>query len=186
MSGAIIEDLGQGQGEYNYATQGVPEDILDLSYQAPDIRFNDGKKIIFGTAKDNSFFEYKIDTIYPARNFAFQAQQVSAGWNKNRVFYSFDEKNWQELNYSMAASDFSSSESDNASVQEENSDQEINISPDNQKNKIQSFDQNIGNVPVGTKTIFFKITYDPQDAQNGAGHYYGLKNLKVKADLIVK
>jgi hypothetical protein len=101
LSNTIIEDIGKGRGMFSYLTKGFVSDLVDLDFRTPDIAFDDGKKIIYGsTLEKDSNYTYKFDTIYKFSKINLQAKQASPEWNRVKISFSLDQKNWTELPYS--------------------------------------------------------------------------------------
>jgi len=101
ISGAIIEDLGKGDGQYYYETKGLRQDMLDIDSFTEDIAYNEDKKIIAGSTKEDSDFTYRIYTVYPFKEINVHAEQAEEGWNKVRMSHSYDGKNWKDFSYDV-------------------------------------------------------------------------------------
>lgn len=154
LAGAVIEDIGLGQGMYIYKTSGFQSDFTDLESHSMDIKFNEGKNVISGsTNNSDSYIMYKFNTIYPFKRITFNARLADLTYSNAKVFYSFDKDNWQEV-------------------------------PESFLNKIQIFNYTLDNKNLARKEIYFKITFDPNDPTDAKS--YGLSNLKIEGELIMK
>ena len=191
LNGAKIESLGKGLGKYSYATKGKFVDLLDLATASAGTEFSEGDKIIYAPAKDDASFGYVVNTLYPINKLNFYATQNKAGWKKVKVSYSFDQNNWIDL-ASSEKSETAINTVDN--LAENNADSEV-ATTDSEvatndflseaivQETVQVFDAEI--IPTKeVKTIYFKISYDPNDASKGK--LFALKNLKITADLNMK
>ncbi len=196
LNGAKIEYLGKGLGKYSYATKGNFIDLLDLETASPGTNFSEDAKVIFAFAKDSSDFEYIVNTIYPIKSMNFSASQLKAGWKRVLVKYSFDQENWIDMPFSermenatgLIDSAENADNQDNPANGDSESDDSLNNSADSAaettvQESIQVFDFDI--IPKReTKTIYFKITYDPNDESKARS--FALKNLRITADLKMK
>lgn len=191
LNGAKIEYLGKGMGKYSYATKGKIVDLLDLETASAGTEFSENDKIIYAPAKDDSSFGYAVNMLYPISKLNFYATQNKAGWKKVKVSYSFDQKSWIDLASSeKSEAVINSSDSlaennlDNTDNADTVSDNTADILPETvTQETVQVFDAEI--IPVKeAKTIYFKISYDPNDTSKGKS--FALKNLKITADLKMK
>jgi hypothetical protein len=97
LPGAIISDIGKGAGSYNYRGSGMVTDTLDVFSSSGHIDFDTDKKIVYGQVGKDSNFVYEFYTVYPIKKINFNAQQAQEGWTKTKVFYSFNNTDWQEI-----------------------------------------------------------------------------------------
>lgn len=213
LNGAKIEDLGGGVGKYSYKTNGDYSDLFDLSDFSLGTNFNSNSDVISAPAQGDSSFGYKVNTLYPINRMNFSAQQARADWKMAKISYSFDQNKWTDIPSSQISENISSQNigttdssitgdtttdntTTNGSSSTDNSDN--NSSADNSAGSInssgssgspisenlQSFNFNI--VPtVPVSTVYFKITYDPND-QRADATSFGIKDLNVTADLNTK
>jgi hypothetical protein len=203
LGGAKIEDLGGGAGKYSYATKGKFVDLLDLESASAGTEFGESDKVIYASAKDEANFSYAVNTIYPISKLNFSASQLRSGWKSVKVSYSFNQEKWVDLPFSKGADsllgfDESLAESDAKDSGEVDTDANKNVSDDSVEvadgsaddgqvsvvgakgGMVQIFNAEI--VPTKeTRTVYFKITYDPNDASKARS--FALKNLKITADL---
>jgi len=167
LTGAKILDNGDGTGSYSYGQGGSFSDYLDLeqviSKENSSIFYDNIQGGISGKDEDDNAFVYKINTTYPFAKLNIEAGQPGGEFTNSLVYYSFDNKNWQEIknDYDKEDALFSAD-----------------------KNKFQKLLQGDGK----TKTIYIKVTYDKEDAQekNASAvpvRLFGLKNLKVVAEI---
>lgn len=192
LAGAKIEDLGRGVGKYSYATKGKFIDLFDLENASPGTGFSDSYGVIYALAKGSASFSYAVQTIYPINRMNFSATQVKVGWKKVKVSYSLDEKNWIDLKSSekleIANSNLFDDPEENQSLDDASGDnlafaEKLSESGENAKEFVQMFDAKI--IPAKeANVIYFKITYDPDDASKGK--FFALKNLKIDAELKIK
>lgn len=169
LTNAIIQDLGNGRGMYTYKQHGNFSDFLDI-YETHDQSF--GKTNVFydnvlrgvsAKDKDNTSFTYKFDTIYPINRLGLSLEQPGGAFTDSKVFYSFDNKNWQEIE-----------------GKQESGSQDIKT---NEFEKIISVD--------GRQNEFYvKIGYDEESKNErlsaiGAVDMFAIKNLMVTADLVM-
>jgi len=195
LNGVKMEDLGNGMGKYSYATKGKFVDLFDLETASPGTEFSENDKVIYAPAKDSAGFSYVVNTLHPISKMNFSATQIRAGWRKVRVSYSFDQSNWFDLPSSEKAETVTNASVDpladpsvlTENTNGDNTDSTINdLSDINQAIKqemVQVFNADI--VPAKeAQTIYFKISYDPNDASTGK--FFALKNLKITADLKIK
>lgn len=96
LNNAVIEDLGGGYGRYWYASDGNPQELVDLRFHSDDVEIGDDK-FIFGYAKPNSNFIYQFNTVYPIKKIYLEGKQPGNSWSKTRLSYSFDGNDWQEV-----------------------------------------------------------------------------------------
>ncbi len=94
LNGAIIQDVGSGVGIFTYKSSGEPIDFLDLYKSDLGTSFDNIVQGIIAPAKGETSFYYKLDTIHPYAKMDLIFDQNIAGASKNRLFYSFDDKNW--------------------------------------------------------------------------------------------
>jgi len=195
LNGAKIESLGKGLGKYSYATKGKFVDLLDLATASTGTEFSEGDKIIYAPAKDDASFSYVVNTLYPINKLNFYATQNKAGWKKVKVSYSFDQNNWIDLASSEkseavinAINNLAENNAENNLDSEIVTDDSIVTTDDILpevivQETVQVFDAEI--IPTKeVKTIYFKISYDSNDASKGK--LFALKNLKITADLNMK
>jgi len=176
LTGSTIEDLGKNEGAFNYRTSGTPTDLLDIATSSNDIDFNSGKKIIYGSFDTDSYYIYDINTPYPLKRLFIEATQATANWPKVKIFYSFDQKKWAEIPFTLQ------NEVPPISTNS-TQDSTLNNPSANDKNLVQIFKTEIDGVGLLNK-VFLKIKPDPTDI--GSGNYYGIKNLKITGYLILK
>ncbi|MFA6047636.1 MAG: hypothetical protein WCV59_00840 [Parcubacteria group bacterium] len=163
LRGSTIEDIGKGKGIFKYQPRNDSYDLVDTESYSSDVNFDDNKMVLSGSAdpNDNSEFIYKFETIFPFNKFRIFARQADIGWSKVSVSYSYDEKNWKEIP-ATEASEISSS---GYSIQ-----------------KTQVFDYEIQeNIPKDS--VYIKIS--PQNPAPEEKEY-GVSNLRIEADLLIK
>ncbi len=99
LFGTVIEDFGQGQGLYSYQSLGKIYDLADLDSFTKDIYFNEKNKAIAGEKKGDkkSEFIFSFPTVFPMRTIRILAKQADLTWDKAKLEYSFDEKNWIQV-----------------------------------------------------------------------------------------
>lgn len=162
LNGAKVLDNGDETGLYNYQQKGNFSDYLDLdqliSKGNNDIFYDNVQSGVSGRDENDNAFVYKINTTYSFTRMKIEANQPGEDFINSLVYYSFDEKKWQEIK--------SDSNKEDASSQEN-------------KDKFQELVYGDGK----TKTLFIKVTYDKADAIDKKVHLFGLRNLKVTAEL---
>ncbi|TSC92662.1 MAG: hypothetical protein Athens101428_820, partial [Candidatus Berkelbacteria bacterium Athens1014_28] len=102
LAGATIEDLGAGQGLYTYRSSGSVTDFFDLydwgkNFSDTGVFYDNVRKGISALAKDNNYFVYQFDTVFP---FSLINFNLTCGVNNTErcfYYYSFDEQNWQKV-----------------------------------------------------------------------------------------
>lgn len=156
LTGAKVEDLGNGDGVYSYRAGGKPTDILDLfSYSRGKVWFNDYESIVSGSPRDNAAYVYRFYSPFVFNKIRIAAEQMYAEWYRVVIAYSFDNQNWTELPY------FGEGRID---------------SP-------QKFDS-IVTTDETRKEIYIKITYDNDDSKEIK--LFGLRNFNVTGEVEIK
>lgn len=107
LHGAKFEDMGDGTGLFTFKLSHNPIDILNVdSYQIDQkargeiknrvIRFDLSKKAIVAPAAGETYYVYKIDTIYPYSKFYLDSNQIN-GEEDVKIYFSKDAADWQLL-----------------------------------------------------------------------------------------
>ena len=135
LTGAEIIDLGQGSGTYSYYINNNLTDLLDLFQYSDDVRFNDYEGVISGSPKNDASYEYRINTFYPFKKLRIKAVQMYKEWYNINIFYSFDQKNWNEIACTGGS------------------------------DTVQIFDGVISGDGKTSKEIYIKVTYDKSDSK---------------------
>lgn len=170
LTGAKILDSGDGTGLYFYEQRGNFSDYLDIdqliSKNKSSIFYDNFQKGISAKDEGDNAFTYKINTVYPFNKIKIEAGQPGGEFTDSLIFYSFDNTNWTEIKNDWNKED-SLFLADN--------------------NKFQELIQGDGKI----KTVFVKVTYDKDDVKEKATsatqiHLFGLKNLKILAELKIK
>lgn len=182
LSGSSIEDSGKGQGEYAFAARGEFADILDL-YSSSGVNFDALRKAVVGDTDDDNNYEYRFHVGKPISRITFEGEQLRAGWTNAKVFYSFDDSNWQEIPSEEISEvvdqadqgDGSDSNNDN-SESDGSGDGTGSVTEDV---KIQKFDFS-KEVDSASTDVYLKVTYEKGGFQGSK--YFGLKNVKFTAD----
>lgn len=169
-TGAIIQDLGKGEGLYTYKQRGDISDFLDISEIG--VEKNNGAGIFYdnnvgGIASDDSkdaSVIYKFNTIYPFGKFSISADQPGGNFTNSKFYLSFDDNNWQEVQMKI----------DKNSPKIASNRFEIIASGDGKQN-----------------AIYIKITCDQESKKKKhseayAARLFGIKNIDVEAELQVK
>ena len=164
LTGAKIFDNGDKTGRYVYEQKGNFSDYLDL-YQSAikvsnSIFYDSVQNGISAKGENDNAFIYKIDTIYPFKKLKLEADQPGGDFTNSLVYYSFDNVNWLEI---------------------KNDSEKDMTTQDRDMDRFQGLLQGDGN----TKIVYIKVTYDKEDAREKTIHLFGLKNLKVNAQLIM-
>lgn len=163
LTGAKIIDSGNGNGLYIYEQDGSFSDYLDLDQlitkKNGNIFYDNVQSGVSADDEGDNSFIYKINTLYSFTKINITAEQPGGKFSDSLVSYSFDQKNWQEIKESP-----------------------LKGGKGGQK-AFQQIIQSDGK----TNGIFIKVTADQNDAkgrtQTGNVHLFGLKNLKVAAEL---
>lgn len=162
LPGAIIEDRGKGQIFYSYQNQENDYELLNINSYLGNIGFNDEKSAITGeidpSAVDTPYFTYKFETIYPVKNWSISGIQGDILWNKIRLSYSYDQKEWNDIP------------------------SQISQAKENQGYQI--FDYLMKEKGVDKKTVYLKI--DPEKDKLPEQTSFGIKNLRFQAELLKK
>jgi hypothetical protein len=163
LMGAVIEDIGKGQGKYTYQPRGSIYDLADLESATEDLSFDSSKNIINGStlSERNSGYVYKFDTIYPFKKITITAQQADISWEQANFSYSLDGEEWHPVPSYMK--------------------NEV-LDPKLEIGQCEAFNL-ILNTSSPKKEIFLKV--EPKEKIEGDKNY-GIKNLKIEADLIMK
>jgi hypothetical protein len=104
LTGAVIEDIGNGNGIFIYKAGGRFRDFVDLYSSSPDVKFDNERGVIAGmNDQDSSSFVYRLNTIYPFRRMNIRASQPEGSASRSRVYYSFDQADWSEIPFSLEA-----------------------------------------------------------------------------------
>ncbi|MEK9155688.1 MAG: hypothetical protein AAB360_00090 [Patescibacteria group bacterium] len=161
LTGAIIEDLGGGEGRYTYRTSGSSSDFLDLTdfRQTSDnlVFYDNVQRGISGRIIDKADFTYKFNTLYPYKRFAIRAKPTSNQFTNCLISYSADGQNWQAITVKKDSADASQ----------------------------QIFSEMITG-DGATRTLYLKVTYDPADTMEQKIPLFGLKELTAEAELVIK
>ena len=96
-NGVVVQDLGDGNGQYNYMSVGESTDILDLYKYDPSTVYDNLVGGLIASAKGETSFYYKFNTIYTINELKITLDQSLASAADNRLFYSFDDKNWRSI-----------------------------------------------------------------------------------------
>lgn len=164
LTGAKILDNGDGTGQYIYEQKGNFSDYLDLDQlltnKITSIFYDNIAGGISSKDEDSNAFVYKINTIYPFTKMKIEAGQPGGGFKDSLVYYSFDNINWIEIKNDLDKDE---------SLQE------------GDENKFQELLRGDGR----TKTVYIKVTYDREDAKEKTVHLFGLRSLKVNAQLVL-
>lgn len=161
LTGAKILDNGDGTGLYLYEQRGSSSDYLDL-YQSTmeknkNVFFDSVQSGVAGRDVGDNNFIYKINTLYPFTKFKINAEQTGGGYTDSLLYYSFNNINWYEIK-------------NNFYKEGENKDEFQELIQGGRE----------------TKTIYIKATFNKDDAKGKSIHLFGLKNLKIVAELAVK
>jgi len=161
LSGATIEDFGQGEGRYRYAATGSVTDFLDLfsvksSTGSPIVYYDNVQRGISGKAQNNTEFIYKFDTVYPFRKMNIALSCYSGEAYESLLSYSYDNENWHQLDF----------EADQFTLKKKNT---LNQS-------IDGGDQ--------ISQVFIRVTYNP-DSPETSIDLFGINDIEINADLIV-
>ncbi|HAI73864.1 MAG TPA: hypothetical protein DCS28_01300 [Candidatus Moranbacteria bacterium] len=189
LNGAKIEDSGKGMGKYSYAAKGKFIDLLDLEISSPGMGFSEDSKVITAEANDSASFNYTVNTIYPIGKMNFSATQLKAGWKKVSVKYSFNQENWFDMPFSEGIESRIDSIDNMDNSENSDNDSSVDNATDisaetTAQEMIQVFDFDIIPTMKEIKTVYFKITYNPNDESKA--HSFALKNLQITADLKMK
>lgn len=98
LNGAIIQDLGNGVGQYSYESIGESTDFLDLDRSDPYTLFDNSVNGIITPAKEGNSFYYKFNTVYPYRIMKVILNQDIPGVSKDLLSYSYDGESWTPIN----------------------------------------------------------------------------------------
>ncbi|MFC1756515.1 hypothetical protein ACFLY1_01015, partial [Patescibacteria group bacterium] len=99
LQGSVIESIGNGKGLFKFNNKGTDSDIANLDSFTSDVAFDD---IIFGrSAKSESNFVYKFETIFPFEKFNIRGNQADMNWSKTSISYSYDKNEWKEIPFSL-------------------------------------------------------------------------------------
>lgn len=163
LLGTVIEDIGKGQGKYNYQPGGNIYDLADLNSATKDVFFDYSKNIIAGSSdlENNSSYIYKFDTIYPFKKIEISAQQADVNWSQVSLSYSLDGRDWQSIS---------------SCLKEEISGPKYEVSQFETFNLVLSPD-------VPREEIFLRVEPKERTEKN---NNYGIRNLKIEADLTIK
>lgn len=110
LSGAIMQDLGGGNGFYSYETSGQPQDFLDI-YQAtnsessePSVYYDSVAGGISARAEKDNNIIYRFETIYPMIAARVNIEPASEEFVEPLIYYSFDNQNWIGIKKNAGAS----------------------------------------------------------------------------------
>lgn len=165
LTGAIIQDLGAGKGHYQYKQRSEPSDFLDIfnihNEKDQQCVFFDPVAIgISAKAIGDVSFTYKFNTIYPFNKLAMNFQSHGGSFSDIVAYYSYDNDSWQEV-----SSDLS---------------KELR-----NKDKNNYFEVLDGN--NNRNLVYLKIVYDHNNKYKlGFNHLFGIRYLKVEADLNIR
>lgn len=166
LADAVISDLGQGRGMYRYQQKSDVTDFFDIdqilanSNSQTLIFYDNISQGISGVTQDNNSFIYKFDTIYPFKNLQILLCQPSSEFVKSLAYWSYDQKNWQ-----IIADDLDEERVENGNAYQ----LKQNLVGDGKANQ-----------------VFLKVTYDPEDLKNKSDRIFGIRNLRVNAELEIK
>lgn len=165
LTGVRILDNGDETGQYVYKQKGNFSDYLDLdqliSKDNSSVFYDNVQAGVSAEAEDDNAFIYKIDTIHPFLKVKIEAEQPGGEFTNSLVYYSYDNMQWQEIKNDLDKDE---------------------LAEKGNKNKFQELVQGDGK----QKTIYIKVTYDKDDAQEKTVHLFDLKNLTVIAELKLK
>jgi hypothetical protein len=163
LVGSVIEDTGKGEGKYVYKTKGNVYDLADLDSATKDVSFDSSRNIITGSANsvNNSNFIYKFNTIYPFKKVKIMAQQADIDFSPVSLSYSLDGKNWQSIPSFIR--------------------NEVLV-PKYEIGQFETFNLTLSTDPPNSE-IFLKI--EPTE-RTDERKKYGIKNLEIEAELIMK
>lgn len=162
LTGATVEDLGQGEGSYHYRSNQSATDFLDIfsvnSTTNPTIVYYDNvQQGITGLSQNNTEFTYKFNTVYPFKQMSINLSRYQGEVRKPQVSYSYDNQNWKNLIFSPSGPE---------------------VGSDTQ------LDQTI--LGDGRQSqIYLKITYDPTGFKS-TSNLFGVSDVEANADLIIK
>ena len=119
----------------------------------------------------------------------FSATQLKAGWKKVSVKYSFNQENWFDMPFSEGIESRIDSIDNMDNSENSDNDSSVDNATDisaetTAQEMIQVFDFDIIPTMKEIKTVYFKITYNPNDESKA--HSFALKNLQITADLKMK
>lgn len=165
LSNTVIQDLGNGEGIYTYNQTGNSLGFLDLfnienENNIQSVFSDNVSEGISAKDSDKASFSYKFDTIYPFDKLSLEFQKISGGFAGIKGFYSFDNQNWKE-------------------IQSDYDKEEIVVGGESNFNQVFTGD--------GTqREIYLKIKCDPNGQSDHIVKLFGIKNLKVNAELKIK
>lgn len=154
LSKTTIEDIGMDKGLFRFQSSGNVYDLADIDSSTSDVDFDYEKESVFGTAttKNESYYIYKLETVFPARKINVYANKADLDWNDVSLSYSGDGKKWEEIPSEKEESAFG----------------------------LQTFNSSfLWSYPQ--KTFYLKVS--PRDVSSEEKSY-GIKNLKVEAELV--
>jgi len=164
LTGAKILDNGDGTGQYIYEQRGEFSDYLDLEQTTAieneiyNIFYDNVVGGVSGRARGDNKFVYKINTIYPFTIMKIEADQPGGGFTNSLVYYSFNNNDWLEI------------QSDSYKL--------VDVLPE-EENSFQELILGDGK----TKTVYIKVTYDKNSTGNKNIQLFGLRNLRITANL---
>lgn len=165
LEGTIIEDVGSGTGYFTYNSVGDITDLLNLDKF--DLGENNQGKVFYlgkantvvGTAQFGTSFTYRFNMMHPIKDVIVSASQIGPIYFKNKLFYSFDGVNWQQI-----------------TEEQDNSDDGWKAD-----NTLQQYVQKI--VATSKSNQFYiKVTYDENDNGREEG-LFGVRNLSLLAEI---
>lgn len=96
LSGARIEDLGEGKSYYKYVTQGQPSDLLDVDQSTTLIKFT---HTVLGVVQENGYFVYKFNFVDNAKKIFVESEPIGGNYYRSLLYYSFDGISWSQINF---------------------------------------------------------------------------------------
>jgi len=119
MNNAIIEDVGGGFGLYSYEWKNSSRDLLDVfqinvsqgaisdgGNKVNSAYYNVTDKAIMVPAKEDNNIVYKFYTKYNFSTIGVHIDQLSDDFVSSKVFYSFDNSDWREINLDLSNDQF--------------------------------------------------------------------------------
>lgn len=163
LDGATFYDQG-GYGIYSYGTKQNPNSIFDLlpfDRSLGSIYYEAREGCIVGQAQNNQSFTYKFNMLYPIKKLYVNATDLGNGNFQSKIFYSFDNQNWQEIPPRLGADDESNLNTDTDA-------------PVKYASKIPGNNE--------SKEVYIKVTYDP-NSPGAKSVLFGVKGLSIKGEV---
>ncbi len=162
LPGAIIEDRGKGQVYYSYQSQKNNYELLNIDSYSGNINFDDEKKVIKAEidpeSENDTNFVYNFDTVYPIKNWSVYCSQGDILWNKIKLSYSYDKREWIEI--------------------------PSEISQGKENRDYQVFDYSLSEKKTDNKNIYLKI--EPAKDKLANQKTFGIKDFHFQSELIKK